>query len=63
MNEYNYRVALRNAAYYDRLSVDCVQHALQLPEPHKGWANSDAILFADKAVFYHSQAAQIASAC
>ncbi len=61
MNEYNYRVALQNADYYERLSADCAAQATQLSEPHKGWANSNAALFADKAVFYHDQAAQIAS--
>jgi hypothetical protein len=61
MNERNYQIALGNADYYECLSADCAAQATQLPEPHKGWANSNAALFADRAVFYRDQAAQIAS--
>jgi hypothetical protein len=61
MNKYNYQIALGNAAYYQRLSADCAAQATQLPEPHKGWANSNAALFANKAALYHNQAVQIAS--
>ena len=54
-------IALDNARRYTEQAADCAAQAEQLPEPHKGWANSNAALFAEKATFYRSQAAQIAS--
>jgi hypothetical protein len=54
------QIALDNAARYEAQAADSAAQAETLPEPHKGWANSNAALFADKASFYRSQAAQIA---
>ena len=56
----NAQIALDNAARYEAQAADSKAQAETLPEPHRGWANSNAALFADKASFYRSQAAQIA---
>jgi hypothetical protein len=55
------QIALDNARRYEAQAADSAAQAEQLPEPHKGWANSNAALFAETAAFYRSQAAQIAS--
>ena len=57
----NHQIALDNARRYTEQAADSAAQAEQLSEPHKGWANSNAALFAEKAAFYTAQAAQIAS--
>lgn len=54
-------IALDNASRYTAQAADSAAQAETLPEPHKGWANSNAALFTEKAASYRSQAAQIAS--
>jgi hypothetical protein len=57
----NVQIALDNARRYTEQAADSAAQAEQLPEPHKGWANSNAALFAEKAAFFTAQAAQIAA--
>ena len=57
----NVRIALDNARRYEEQAADSAAQAETLPEPHKGWANSNASLFAEKAAFFTAQAAQIAA--